>query len=60
MKLVDELRNELAEVRQRYEMKVNHYKALCQIAKYTKVDIRELSERIDALEKRINANKNKN
>lgn len=60
MKLVDELRNELAEVRQRYEMKVNHYKALNQIAKYTKVDIRELSERIDALEKRINANKNKN
>lgn len=55
----EEMRNELAQLRERYEMKVNHFKALNQIAKYTKFDIRDLSERIDALEKKINSDKNK-
>lgn len=49
----EELRNELALLRQRHQMKIGHFNQLHSVAKHMKTDIRELEKRIDDLEKKI-------
>lgn len=50
----EQLRNELAELRKKYELKIQHFNALHSVAKHMKPEIREMSLKIDELEKKIN------
>lgn len=54
---IDELRTELANVRHRYDVKLQHFQTLHSIAKHMKFDLRDLSLKIDELEKKINKKK---
>ena len=54
----EELRQQLANTRAKYELKIAHFNALCSVAKHMKFDIRDLAREIDILEKRVNKKSN--
>jgi len=57
MPTIEQMREELAALRAKSDLKIHYFNALHAIAESMKPEIRELSTKIDELEKKINKKK---